>query len=122
NQAARHNVIVRHGEALERLGSVPTAVSDKPGTLTVGHPSVSAVKRFGAFDERAILRLAASVELGSGHPLARPVVTAAEEGGLPLGQAQQVLEKAGQGVSGIVDGHRVAVGGLGCWIRQTAGG
>jgi heavy metal translocating P-type ATPase len=121
NQAARHNVVVRHGEALERLGSVTTAVFDKTGTLTVGHPSVSAVKRFGAFDEKAILRLAASVELGSGHPLARPVVTAAEEAGLPLGQAHQVLEQAGQGVSGIVDGHRVAVGALSYLIRQQPG-
>jgi len=121
NQAARHNIIVRHGEALERLGSVTIAVFDKTGTLTVGHPSVSAVKRFGAFDEKTILRLAASVELGSGHPLARPVVTAAEEADLAIGQAQQVLEQAGQGVSGIVDGHRVAVGALSYLIRQQPG-
>ncbi len=67
----------------KRLGSVTIAVFDKTGTLTIGHPSVSAVKRFGAFDEKPILRLAASVELGSGHPLARPVVTAAEERGSP---------------------------------------
>ncbi|HSE67925.1 MAG TPA: heavy metal translocating P-type ATPase, partial [Gemmatimonadales bacterium] len=121
NQAARHNVVVRHGEALERLGNVTTAVFDKTGTLTVGHPSVSNVTSFGSFDEDTILRLAASVELGSGHPLARPVVTAAEKASLTLAPAESVVEQAGQGVTGLVGGRRVAVGALSYLDRQQPG-
>ena len=118
NQAARHNVVVRHGEALERLGSVTTAVFDKTGTLTVGHPSVSLVTPFGSFDGNTVLRLAASVELGSGHPLARPVVAAAEQANLTLERPQEVIEQAGQGVSGVVEGRRVAIGSLSYLKRE----
>jgi heavy metal translocating P-type ATPase len=121
NQAARHNVVVRHGEALERLGSVTTAVFDKTGTLTVGHPLVSLVTPFGSFDGNTVLRLAASVELGSGHPLARPVVAAAEQANLPLERPQEVVEQAGQGVSGLVEGRRVAIGALSYLKREHPG-
>ena len=121
NQAARHNVVVRHGEALERLGSVTTAVFDKTGTLTVGHPSVSLVTPFGSFDGNTVLRLAASVELGSGHPLARPVVAAAEQAKLRLERPQEVVEQSGQGVSGLVEGRRVAVGALSYLKREHPG-
>jgi heavy metal translocating P-type ATPase len=110
NRAARRGVIVRHGEALERLGSVTTAVFDKTGTLTLGRPSVASVTAVAPFSDAELLRLAASVEFGSGHLLARSVVTAAMEAGLPLATAHEVHEAAGQGVIGLVDGHRVAVG------------
>ena len=118
NRAARCGVIVRHGEALERLGSVTTAVFDKTGTLTVGHPAVSGVTAFPPFDRDAVLRLAASVEQGSGHPLARPVVAAAEQSHLILAPPQQVVEESGQGVAGLVEGHRVVVGARGLLLRQ----
>ena len=67
NRAARHQVIVRNGGALERLASVTTAVFDKTGTLTLGRPSVVAVDAYGAWTADEVLRLAAAVEVGSGH-------------------------------------------------------
>ncbi len=71
NRAARHGIIFRHGGALEQLGQVSVAVFDKTGTLTVGHPEVAQVVPAPPFTADELLRLAAGVEQGSGHPLAR---------------------------------------------------
>jgi heavy metal translocating P-type ATPase len=110
NRAARHQIIMRHGGALEALAAVDTAVFDKTGTLTVGRPEVAEVHPVAPFDERRLLRLAGSIEQGSGHLLARSLVEAAERRGIDLPAPEGVLEAAGRGVSGAVDGHRVTVG------------
>jgi heavy metal translocating P-type ATPase len=110
NRAARRQIIMRHGGALEALAAVDTAVFDKTGTLTVGRPEVAEVHSVPPFDERAVLRLAGSVEQGSGHLLARSLVEAAERRGIELPAPTGVLEAAGRGVSGDVEGRRVTVG------------
>ncbi|MBL8989906.1 MAG: heavy metal translocating P-type ATPase [Gemmatimonadetes bacterium] len=112
NRAAREQVIVRHGTALEQLAGVDVAVFDKTGTLTIGHPVVDRVTPIAPFSEAEVLRLAGAVEVGSGHLLARPLVGAAVAalGSLPV--ADQVVEAAGRGVTGQVEGRRVTVGAL----------
>ena len=110
NRAARHQVIVRSGGALERLASVNTAVFDKTGTLTIGRPEVAAIDAYGAWTGDDVLRLAAAVEVGSGHHLARSTVNAAAQRRIPLPAAAHVVDSLGLGVRGTVDGRDVAVG------------
>ena len=110
NRAARERVVVRTGAALERLASVTAMALDKTGTLTVGHPDVRDVLPGPGFDRATILRLAASLEQRSGHPLARSVVRAAQLDKLALTDASDVHEDAGRGVDGIVDGRKISVG------------
>lgn len=112
NRAARNQIIVRSGAALEQIGAVTAAVFDKTGTLTIGYPEVSAVTPIGALDERRLLDMAAAIEHHSGHLLARSVVTEAERRGIPLARAEGVVETPGRGVTGQVGGHRVCVGSL----------
>ena len=110
NRAARRLIVVRNGGALEQLASVTMAVFDKTGTLTVGTPRVSDVVAAAGFSPDDVLALAASVERGSGHLLARSVVSAAESRGLALSPVSDMRESAGCGVTGLVGGRQVAVG------------
>jgi Cu+-exporting ATPase len=121
-RAAELGVLIRNGETLERAGNVDTIVLDKTGTITEGKPSVVRIALpsarligagsagNGSDDGTALLRLAASVERRSEHPLAEAVVHAAEERGLALVEPQEFRSEAGQGVTGRVDGHEVRVG------------
>ena len=113
NRAARQLIVVRHGGALEQLAAVDVAVFDKTGTLTLGSPEVSQVLPLGGKNARDVLRLAASLEHESGHLLARSVVCAAAKVGAALSPATEVVESAGRGVVGIVDGRRVLIGSRG---------
>ncbi len=115
NRCARHQVIVRSGGALERLASVDTAVFDKTGTLTIGRPEVVAVDALAPWTEATMLRLAASVEIGSGHHLARSTVDAAARRGIALPTPANVVDSPGLGVRGTVDGQDVAVGAA-AWL------
>jgi heavy metal translocating P-type ATPase len=110
NRAARRAIIVRHGGALEGLAKVDTAVFDKTGTLTVGKPQLSAVVPGTKASEFTLLGLAAAVEQGSGHLLARVIVAEAESRGVSLPMATGLHETAGRGVTGLVNGELVAVG------------
>ncbi len=110
NRAARRRVIIRHGEALERLGRSTVALLDKTGTLTIGRPAVIAVVPQPAFEESEVLALAAAVERGSGYLLARSIVLAAEQGGLSIPPAEEIFETPGQGVRGRVGSRDVLVG------------
>lgn len=112
NRAARHQIIVRHGGALEQLAAVDTAVFDKTGTLTLGRPVVSGVTPIPPFSAPDLLRLTGAVEHGSGHLLARSLAEAAEAALGALPPAQNVVESAGRGVTGMVEGRRVTVGAL----------
>jgi heavy metal translocating P-type ATPase len=111
NRAARRQIIFRHGTALEQLGAVSVGVFDKTGTLTIGRPRVARVIPVPQFTEPELLRLAAAVEHGSSHLLARTLVDAATARGIPLAEARRVVETPGQGIVGEVDGRVVAVGG-----------
>jgi heavy metal translocating P-type ATPase len=112
NRAARRQIIVRHGGALEALAAVNAAVFDKTGTLTVGRPEVAQVRAIAPMTEEELLRLAGAVEQGSGHLLARTLVDAAHARGLALPPATEVSESGGRGIRGTVEGHRVTVGAL----------
>ena len=111
NRAARHGIIFRHGTALEQLGRVRVAIFDKTGTLTIGRPKVARVLTVAEFTEDQVLRLAGSVEHGSGHLLARTLVQEAVERGIVLPPGKHITEAPGQGVDGEVEGHQVTVGG-----------
>jgi heavy metal translocating P-type ATPase len=114
NRAARRQVIVRNGGALEQIGTTTVVVLDKTGTLTIGRPAVARVLTRGKWTERELLRLAGGVEQGSGHLLARTLVEAAQlaarEIGGVLPRASDIAEAPGAGVTGHVEGHEVVVG------------
>ena len=109
-RGAQAGVLIRNAEALETLEKVDTLVVDKTGTLTEGKPHLETVKATGDADEGTLLQLAASLERSSEHPLASAIVGGAEQKGLALMPASDFESVTGQGITGIVDGHRVAVG------------
>ncbi len=112
-RGARAGVLIRNAEALERLEAVDTLVIDKTGTLTEGRPALAAVRTLGALPEDEALRLAASLERGSEHPIAAAVVAGATARGLALAQPSGFDSVAGKGVAGTVEGRRVAIGNAG---------
>ncbi len=107
---ARAGILVKNAEALELMEKVDTLVVDKTGTLTLGKPRLVAVAPRGGIGEDELLRLVASLERGSEHPLAAAIVKGAEERGLALGNVADFSAKPGMGVIGAVDGRRIAVG------------
>jgi P-type Cu+ transporter len=109
-RGAQAGVLVRNAEALELMEKVDTLVVDKTGTLTEGRPRLVGVVAIGAVEEDEVLRLAASLERGSEHPLAAAIVKGAEERGLKLGAAAAFAAHSGKGVIATVDGRQVAVG------------
>jgi len=109
-RGARSGVLIRNAEALERLERVDTLVIDKTGTLTEGKPQVVAVQAAPGQSGTELLRLAASLERGSEHPLAAAIVAAAQRRSLPLAEAGDFNAPTGKGVMGSVDGRRVAIG------------
>jgi heavy metal translocating P-type ATPase len=120
--AARRGVVVKGGGVLERLAQCTTLLLDKTGTLTGGQPAVTAVWPAGPWSAGDVLRLAASLDQESGHVLAGAVVAAARERGTGLAVPRQAREVPGQGIRGVVDGHRVAVGKAAwCGISRAAG-
>jgi P-type Cu+ transporter len=109
-RGASAGVLIKNAEALERLEKISTLVVDKTGTLTEGKPGVVSVVSAPGFDENDVLRIAASVERNSEHPLASAIVRAAQERGLQLEPAQDFRSTTGQGVTGRVAGRQVVVG------------
>ncbi|MCI1270082.1 MAG: heavy metal translocating P-type ATPase [Sphingobium sp.] len=109
-RGAQAGILIKNAEALERMEKVDTLVVDKTGTLTEGKPAVVAVKTAGGFEEKEVLRLAASLERSSEHPLAQAMVRAAEARGLPLSQPAEVDQPVGKGITGTVDGRKLVAG------------
>jgi Cu+-exporting ATPase len=109
-RGALAGVLIKNAEALEVLEKVDTLVVDKTGTLTEGKPRVVAVKVLPGWEERSLLRLAASLERASEHPLASAVVTSAKGKNLPLADVRDFQSSTGEGVQGRVDGRAVALG------------
>ncbi|MDP3660306.1 heavy metal translocating P-type ATPase [Phenylobacterium sp.] len=117
-RGAQSGVLIRDAEALERLQKVDTLVVDKTGTLTLGRPTLSAVRAVGGFGENELLRLAASLERASEHPLAHAIVTAAAERGLTLSEPLGFDSPVGKGVLGQVDGRSVLLGSVAFLAEQ----
>ena len=109
-RGAQAGVLIRNAEALERFARVGTLIVDKTGTLTVGKPKLAAVVPEAGTDEAELLRLAASLERGSEHPLAEAIVAGAEERGVTLSGVKGFEAVAGKGVKGRVDGKSIALG------------
>jgi Cu+-exporting ATPase len=118
-RGARAGILVKNAEALERFERVDTIMLDKTGTLTEGKPKLCALTAAPGFADDEVLRLAASLERGSLHPLAAAIVSAAEERGLPLTEARNFAAPAGKGVTGDVDGRRIVIGNIG--LMREAG-
>jgi Cu+-exporting ATPase len=109
-RGAQAGVLIRNAEALERMEEIDTLVVDKTGTLTEGKPKVVAIVPAEGFDEREILRLAASVERASEHPLADAIVRSAQERKLDLGKVEEFDSPTGKGAGGKVDGKSILLG------------
>jgi Cu+-exporting ATPase len=118
-RGARLGVLFRDAQAIESLRDVDTLVVDKTGTLTLGQPRLTHVAPRNAADETSVLRLAASLESRSEHPLARSIVAGAEERGVSAGDVQDFDSVTGMGVTGRVDAKTVALGNLA--LMQRAG-
>jgi Cu+-exporting ATPase len=109
-RGASSGVLVRNAEALEILEKVDTLVVDKTGTLTEGKPALASVVVLSDIPENEILRLGASVERGSEHPLAAAIVRGAEQRGLKIAAVTGFQSRTGRGVLGVIDGRSVALG------------
>jgi Cu+-exporting ATPase len=109
-RGAHSGILIRDAQALERFEGIDTIVIDKTGTLTEAKPKVVSIVTADGFDEAALLRLAASVERGSEHPLAQAILNAAKERSLSLAEVSDFAAPSGKGATGTVDGKAVALG------------
>jgi Cu+-exporting ATPase len=117
-RGAQAGVLIKNAEALEILEKVDTLVLDKTGTLTEGKPRVLSIITMPGQSEDELLRLAASLEQGSEHPLAAAIVKAAKDRGLTLPPANLFQSRTGQGVAGDVEGRRVLIGNAGLFQQS----
>jgi Cu+-exporting ATPase len=111
-RGATAGVLIKNAEALETLEKVNTLVVDKTGTLTEGKPKLTSVISLAGFNENEVLRLGASLERASEHPLAAAIVGGAQDKGLVLAAVGDFRSFTGKGVAGNVEGHAVALGNL----------
>ncbi len=109
-RGATEGILIKNAEALELMEKIDTIVIDKTGTLTEGKPRVTAIRTTGEINETELLRLAASLEQGSEHPLAAAIVAVAKERSIVLAKATDFDSPTGKGVLGNVDGHRIVLG------------
>jgi Cu+-exporting ATPase len=118
-KGAERGILFRNSEALQKASGLSTVVMDKTGTITMGRPSVVKIISYDMedMDENEILALAASVEMGSEHPLGRAIVGEAETRGIPLIEPEVFKAHGGQGVQGTIRGRKVMVGKPD-WFRE----
>jgi Cu+-exporting ATPase len=109
-RGAQAGVLMKNAEALQVFEEVDTLVVDKTGTLTEGKPRLASVRTLPGWNEAEALRLAATLERGSEHPLAAAIVAGARERGLELGEAREFRSFTGEGVMGKVEGKALALG------------
>jgi heavy metal translocating P-type ATPase len=119
---ARRAIIVRDAIVLEQISRCHTAIFDKTGTLTYGQPSLTAIMTARGFEEKDVLRIAASLEVYSKHPLATAILQAAEKYGLHPEEASEVHEPPGQGLSGTVSAHRILISSRSRFIADSITG
>ena len=116
--AARRSIIIKNPATLEQIDQCRTLIFDKTGTLTYGRPSLTEVIRANLFSESEVLRLAASLEQYSKHPLALAISKAAEDQEISLMAVTEISEKPGEGMRGIVDGRMIQITGRSALIGQ----
>ena len=109
-RGAQSGVLIKNAEALERFERIDTLVVDKTGTLTEGKPRVTAIRPIMGTSESDLLRLSASIERASEHPLATAIVRSALERGFELGEVTEFNSPVGKGVAGRVDGRSLVIG------------
>jgi heavy metal translocating P-type ATPase len=109
--AARRGIVIRDPAVLERIEHCRTIILDKTGTLTYGKPALTERMVVPGYDDRRVLQLAASLERYSKHPLATPILQAAQDLGVPPLEVTELGERPGSGLQGVVDGTRVQIGG-----------
>jgi Cu2+-exporting ATPase len=118
---ARHNILIKDAATLEGIGALDAIALDKTGTLTVGEPAVTDLIASDGRSDDELLRLVASAEQGSEHPLAAAIVRAARERRLQLAETDEFEAVAGHGLKATVDGHRLAVGNARLLEREGIG-
>jgi Cu+-exporting ATPase len=111
-RGAQFGVLFRHAEAIETLRNVDTLVLDKTGTITLGRPTLREVIAREGFSEDAILALAAGLERGSEHPIAKAILEGAQKRGVPITEVQDFESLTGLGVRGTADGKAIALGNI----------
>jgi Cu+-exporting ATPase len=111
-QGAKSGILIRNAQALELAERVDVLAVDKTGTLTEGRPAVVGVTAVGGTDEDSVLRLAASLEQGASHPLAKAIIGAARRRGLDLAMPSDIVVSPGRGVSGSLGGAKLDVGSI----------
>ncbi|HEY5551388.1 MAG TPA: heavy metal translocating P-type ATPase, partial [Opitutaceae bacterium] len=116
-RGAQEGVLVKHAAALERLAAVTAVLVDKTGTLTEGRPSVTALISAPSVSEHELLKIAASIETGSEHPIARAIIRAAAERGIQVEKAEEFRNHAGFGVTATIGGIRSRAGRLD-WLHS----
>jgi Cu+-exporting ATPase len=119
-RGATAGVLIKNAEALERMEKIDTIIVDKTGTLTLGKPKVTSIRPAPGVDERELLRLAASLEAASEHPLGAAIVNAAKERSIPLSGVSDFDSPTGKGVLGKVESHAVALGNARFLAEQGA--
>lgn len=122
SRAANFGVLIKGAKPLETLAQITTLILDKTGTLTDGRPRIMAISTRGEISADEVLYFAAALDQASKHPIAQALVSEAQARGITLPIPQDVIETAGEGVAGRVDGRRVAVGGAAYVASQTGGG
>lgn len=122
SRSARSGALIKDGGVLEALAKVRVAVLDKTGTLTYGRPEISEIRVAIGMDSDELLRLAASLDQASAHVMAEALVKAAQNRSLRLSPPTSVEEDAGAGLTGVVDGRRVSIGGSGYVKTQATKG
>jgi Cu+-exporting ATPase len=120
-KAATQGILFRDAAAIEHFRKIDTLIVDKTGTLTEGRPVFERALAVDSFDETTVLRLAASLDQGSEHPLAATIVTAARERGLTLGKVEHFVSNAGMGVRGQVDGYQLMLGNAALMRQEHVG-
>ncbi len=111
-RGAQAGVLIKNAENLERFADVDTLIVDKTGTLTLGAPKLTDIIAFKGFSEEAVLKMTASLERGSEHPLAEAIVEGAKERKITLSKLAEFEAVTGMGVKGIISGKEVALGNL----------
>ena len=122
SRAAHFGILIKGAKPLEALARIKTLILDKTGTLTDGRPQIVSVHPDGALSQDQVLYFAAALDQGSKHPIAQAIVAAAQARGSNLPIPQQVVETAGEGLVGQVDGRSVVVGGRHSWRPSLGSG